>query len=202
MSRLRRRVRGLSRLILSSVAPVFFVPLLWAGEQLIKSTPQNYSDVPVLARSATTVLVERRVSTPDPSSTASRPAPSRALVSAEHSDQTASRFVAATPAASKTTTSEHVLKGDVRYWNRSSKTVELLGLLVAPFDSDHNSLTPGRLNVVRIAKQITGGHEQTIPWELRTPVVNIEEIVVAVLSVKFSDGTMWEAPNVEMVDFF
>ena len=77
-----------------------------------------------------------------------------------------------------------------------------LGLLIVPFDADHKPLSTGRSNLVRLNSTLSGGAERTLPWNVQAKQFAVAEVVVAILSIKFADGTIWNAPQAETVDFF
>ena len=189
---------------------------LWAGERSIKAEPQNYTSVPLVARSSTAKLIERSASSGSSSSSGAKSggasasrtlmsgsstAPSGALVSGDDSGE-ASRLVSSNTITTKEAQREYWLKGDVKCWNKSRKDAVEFGLLVVPFDEYHNSLSTGRVNVARVKGWIVGGGEETLGWEMPLNAPKVEEIAVAILTIKFGDGTIWKAPDVELVDFF
>ena len=193
-------------------------PGVWAGERLLQASTQNYSGQ-VVARSSTAALVTRNASAGSaPASVAPRGlSASRTLVSTDnmepsnaamasgddHHESPASRFVSAQAMPSKTSGSlEYWLRGEMKCWNKSSKAADGLGLLIVPFDADHNPLSTGRSNLVRLDSTINGGAERALPWQVQAKELAATEVLVAILSIKFADGTVWNAPEVEAVDFF
>ena len=194
-------------------------PCLWAGERVLQASTQNYPTGQVLARASTAALVARNAGTGSPPAsaaprglTASRtlvstdnmePSDAAMTSSDDHHESPASRFVSAQAMPSKASGSlEYWLRGEMKCWNKSSKAADGVGLLIVPFDADHKPLSTGRSNLVRVNSTINGGAERALPWQVQVKEIAATEVLVAILSIKFSDGTIWSAPNVEAVDFF
>ena len=181
-------------------------PLACAGEHSIPAKSQNYDGAPIVSRSSSAMLVEQQA-TSRSTTTSVSPAVGRTLVSTSSdgdSDST-SRFVSSASVKRKTTaaaSTEHRLKGEIRCWNKSPKTADALGLLVVPLDEDANALSSGRKSLARVDGPIRSGQELSLPWELSVKAPDVAEVNVIILSVKFDDGTVWQAPDVEKVDFF
>ncbi|MBI4598048.1 MAG: hypothetical protein HY737_06585 [Candidatus Omnitrophica bacterium] len=181
----------------------------WASGRTLKSSTQNYEQVPVVARASTASLIERQTASAEAAarSTPPKAAPARALVSTSDTTGQASRFVGvATASRSAKTEQEYWLRGDVKCWNKSPKTAEALGLLIVPMDQYQGALSTSRKNLVRLSATIYGGSEQSFRWETvledAEAVQKLEQVVVAILTIKFADGSVWEAPDVELVGFF
>lgn len=199
-------------------AGVGLVPALWAMEHSLKASTQNYSTVPVLARSSTAVLVEETVALGSESGSASsgRSQASRTLVSGGATGShtlmsgggqpspaaSTSTFVSSNTLPTRSTGVSYLLKGEVKCWNKSPNGVEAIGVMVLPFDADHNAYSDGRNNLLRLDGTIIGGAEVTLPWKVPVTERTMVEVVVAILTIKFANGTIWKAPDVEIVDFF
>ena len=180
--------------------------LLLASELSIKAESHNYDDAPVISRSSTARLVEQAGKPATSTSVSARPT-TRTLVSSSETanEESASRFVSSATVKRITTTSaatEHRLKGEIKCWNKSPKIAEALGLLVVPLDEDANALTAGRKSLARVDGPIRSGQEIALPWELSLKAPEVAEVSVIILTVKFSDGSIWQASDVEQVDFF
>jgi hypothetical protein len=171
---------------------------LSANERSLRSAPQNYEGAPVVARASTALLKEESVAS-------KTVAQSRgALVSTGSSEQ-GSRFVsAAGTASSGSGIRRYTLRGDVRCWNKSAKDAQTLGMLVVPLDRDHNPLSAGRSNIVVVNGPLRGGETDSLRWETAssTAAAAVEEVAIAILMIQFADGTVWEAPTEERVDYF
>ena len=185
-----------------AVAAVALGLAAWAGEQVLKSSPQNYNEAPVLAKSSSAIYTDQRVASARAPTPVSTP---RALVSASSGEPGAeprSKFLSSSTSRASPISKAYSLQGSVRCWNRSRKNVEALGLLVVPFDADHNILQSGRQSIILVEGSIPSGNQDNLTWQTSVSAMDVVEVSVAILSIKFSDGSVWEAPNVELVDFF
>ena len=73
---------------------------------------------------------------------------------------------------------------------------------VKPFDKHHKALQSGRENIARVQGPVRGGGERRLSWKTTVRSSHVVEVTVAILTIKFTDGSIWQAPNVELVGFF
>ena len=101
--------------------------------------------------------------------------------------------------------SRYVLEGELRCRNQSSKTVEALGLIIVPLDAFHQAvqtLGSERSSTHHVIARIPRQTEQRVTWEQEVGSPDVFEVAVVVTRVRFEDGTVWEAPEEELIDMF
>ena len=179
--------------------------LLLAAELSIPAESHNCDGAPIISRSSTARLIEQQGKSTTSTTVTARPVNRTLVSSSEGEGESSSRFVSSATVKRTTTaaaTTEHRLKGEIKCWNKSAKTADALGVLVVPLDEDANALIGGRKSMARVDGPIRSGQEVALPWELSLKATEVAEVSVVILTIKFADGTIWQAPDVEMVDFF
>ena len=167
-------------------------PPLRALQKEIKSKPRNYRNAQVIIKESTVKLVEV-FSTPTqmvfPGSTGMKAKPSM-IQYANRAGQLPSAFL---------------LTGKVLCKNKARQAVEAVGLTVVLLDAFHQAVQIGGQNaslLYKLSTHISPSMEGELTWEKQVDTLDVFEIAVIVTRARFSDGSVWMAPEEELVDVF
>ena len=165
-------------------------PSLWALRKDIRSKARNFPNAQVIVKQST-VKLEEVFSTPTqmvlPGSSGLKATPSH-IQYANRAGQLPSTFI---------------LRGEVICQNKSRQVVEAVGLTVALLDAFHQPVQVGGQNaplLYKLQAHITPSMETELTWEKQMDTLDVFEVAVVVTRVRFADGSVWMAPQDEMVD--
>lgn len=101
----------------------------------------------------------------------------------------------------------YVLNGEVFCSNTASQGVEALKLGIVILDAFHEPVfaAPGQRRayvVQQVLESIPRKSVKRITWEQRVDSVEIFEVAVVVTGVRFVDGSVWLAPQEELIEVF
>ena len=185
--------RRLSGFALCAAALMLSLPVctaLWAAQRPLKSKAHNYAGAPVLIKQSKVELVETfatptQVGTRNPSVRGSR------IRHANRAGLLPSRYV---------------LQGELLCRNQAPGTVEALELSIVALDAFHRPLQPrGQVEAYaeeQVMETLPRGASKRISWQLPIASADVYEVAVIVTRVRFSDGTVWLAPEEELIDSF
>ena len=86
-----------------------------------------------------------------------------------------------------------------------TQAVEAISVVVIPMDAFHQPLLTGQADasaVQQIVMTIPRGVSRPIAWQQRVHSTDVYEVAVVITRVRFADGTIWAAPNEELLDVF
>lgn len=160
--------------------------MLWAGEQSLRVKVFNPTHAPVLLKDPQATLIEEFV---NPGEEWSPEAP-RSRVNS----------------VNRPRVSVFTVKGAVDCINQSPQVVEAVGLTVVSLDAFHER-TQSLLQSASYTSQHTHlslarQGSRTLEWTQRASSRDIYELAIVVRAVRFADGSVWRAPQEELVDVF
>jgi hypothetical protein len=184
MSRALRR--SIAWLVLAALLP----PSAWALQKTVRCKSHHYDEAPVGIQRSSVTMIETYFS------------PTQLPVPGGRVKQTRVRYAN----RAGLTPSSFVLKGAVTCRNQSRKEVEAMELSVVILDAFHRPiLNAGQaepVTVIRLPSRIPSKAEQQLSWEQQVESVDVYEVAVILTRVRFSDGSLWEAPAEELIDIF
>ncbi len=160
------------------------VPLL-AAQRFVKSKTHSYPNSPVLLERAKVTLFE----TFSPPAQFGIPGAARSRV--RYANQPLSPTL--------------MLDGRVVCVNRSTQGIEALKLTIVLFDAFHQSISvpgQGASLVKQIVTPLPKNTSKELTWQERMDSTDIYEVAVVLTAVRFADGSIWLAPDVELIDVF
>ena len=89
--------------------------------------------------------------------------------------------------------------------NISQHPIDAFSVAIVVFDAFHQPVqgsTQGPFLVQQIVEAIPRGGSKRVEWEQPVTSSEIYEVAVIVTRVRFADGTVWSAPNEELLDVF
>lgn len=160
--------------------------LLWAGEQSLRVKVFNPAHAPVLLADPHAILIEEFVRPGEEWS----PGASRSGVNSVNHPLVSVLTVA----------------GEVSCINKSPQVVEAVGLLVVSLDAFHER-TQSLLQSASHTSQHTHlslarRGSKKLRWTQRAGSKDLYELAIVVRAVRFADGSVWQAPQEELVDVF
>jgi len=165
---------------------------LWALQREIKAKARNYANAPIVVKQSRSRLVEI-FSTPTQlafsGTTGMKTKPSRVKY-ANRAGQLPSTYL---------------LEGEALCQNKSRQVVEAVGLTVVLLDAFHQPIQPVGPNpytVHQLPAQFPPSAERQFRWEEQVNSLDVFEVAVIVTRVRFADGTVWLAPEEELIDVF
>ena len=165
---------------------VFGAPLQ-AAQRVLKSKARNYPNTPVTLEQSKVTFVET-FATP---LQAGIPGTSQSRI------RDANHPGGLLPSAM-------MLSGEVLCVNQSAQAIEAVKLTVVFLDAFHQAIElPGQRGayvVKQIVESVPRKSSQVITWEQRVETSEIYEVAVVVTGVRFSDGSVWLAPDIELID--
>ncbi|PIQ83131.1 MAG: hypothetical protein COV75_08955 [Candidatus Omnitrophica bacterium CG11_big_fil_rev_8_21_14_0_20_63_9] len=166
------------------------MPTLWATERQVRATAKNYPAAPVQMLRPRAMLVETFT------------APTQVALPGESVRTTRVRYANRAGQAP----SVYLLSGEAVCVNRSNQAIEAVEVAVVLLDAFHqvipvpNSRTP--YIALQFVQAMPRGSSQPLQWEERIGSIDIYEVAVIVTRVRFQDGSVWAAPEEELVDIF
>ena len=167
-------------------------PSLLALQKEIRSKARNYPKALVVVKQSS-VRIEEIFSTPTqmvlPGSSGLKTTPSH-IQYANRAGQLPSTYI---------------LKGTVVCQNKARQVVEAVGLTVALLDAFHQPVQVGAQNgpmLYKLPVHISPAMEMELTWEKQLDTLDVFEVAVIVTRVRFTDGSVWMAPEEELVDVF
>jgi hypothetical protein len=99
------------------------------------------------------------------------------------------------------------LRGELSCANESGQTVEAIKVTVVVLDAFHQAvMVPGQRSaylVEQIVEAIPRGAAKRLQWEQDVGGTSeVYEVAVVVTAVRFADGSVWTAPDEELIEFF
>ena len=185
MSRWRDRlIRGGAIYVASAVLCVS----LWALQKVLASKVHNYPNTPVEVKRSKVTLVET-YATPGQLVTPGTKARTTRVRYANRAGLTPSVFM---------------LNGEVVCTNTSPQAVEALSVAIVVLDAFHEALAVGGQRYVtkQVMEPLPRGGSKTITWEQQLSSQDAYEVAVVVTRVRFADGSVWAAPQEELLDIF
>jgi len=168
---------------------------LWSAQRALKSKVRNYPNAPV-------VLKESKVRIVEVFGTPTQPLTPGAIQGAR---VRGSRVRYANRAGLLPSAS--VLEGEVSCQNQSRQTVEALEVAIVPLDAFHQPIrsqpraTP--YTVQQMAASLPSGASQWITFEqLPLSSSDVYEVAVVITRIRFADGSVWLAPEEELIDVY
>lgn len=160
---------------------------LWALQRDIKVKSSNYSEAPVIIRHVRVRLKEVFSTPTQLAIPGGNVKPSR-IRYANRAGQLPSLYM---------------LEGEIHYKNRSPQSVEALGLTIIPFDAFHQPIPVSGKPIVRqIIEVIPPNAQRQFDWSEQIRSLNVFEITVVITQVRFANGSVWHAPDEELIDVF
>lgn len=163
---------------------------LWAMDRSLRATAKNYPDAPVQIARTNAKLVETYT------------APTQVALPGGSVRTTRVRYANRAGQAP----SVFLLSGEALCHNRAGKAIEAIEVAIVMLDAFHQPLPAanGRLPylIQQVLKPIAIGGSHHLAWEERVDAVDVYEVAVVVTRVRFVDGSVWAAPDEELVDIF
>ena len=149
----------------------------------------TYAESPVTVRQPTVLLVEMFT------------APHQYLVSGEEPKLSRVRYANRPP-----TQTIYVLEGQLLCRNRSGKAIEVIGLTIVPMNAFQQPILPvsrhDSTHALQVVVNLPDRAERRISWKQQVSSADVYEVGVVVTHVRFTDGEVWQAPPIELVDVF
>ena len=162
-------------------------PPLWALQRAVKAKAHNYPHTPMVVKQVKATLTEV-FGTPTQA----------------NAEDTRTRIRYANRANQIPST--YILQGEAVCLNGSSQSIEAFKLNIIALDAFHQPIhLPNRREpyaVQQIVKFVPEGSSKSIEWEQVVESEDVYEVVVVVTGVRFSDGSVWHAPDEELLDTF
>ncbi len=178
-----RRSALVAALLIVSAQPV------WALQRAVRANARNFSGTPVQVKRSQVKLVEAflspgQISVPDPGK-------ARVLRYANRAGLQPSTYV---------------LKGELVCQNTGDRQVEAVKLAIVIFNAFHEPVLVGperrRYTVQQLVDAIPRNASKRIAWEQPVGTNDVYEVAAVITGVRFSDGSVWIAPDEELVDVF
>lgn len=178
-----RRVLCVATLLLAAAAPA------WALQRPVRANSRNFTGAPVLVKQSSVKLVEAYASSP---SQAGIP----------DSGKTRVRYANRAGLLPST----YLLKGELMCQNTGPRQVEAVKLAIVVLNAFHEPVPIGadrrRHTIQQLVHAIPRSGSKRIPWEETVGTDDVYEVAVVITGVRFSDGSVWLAPDEELVDIF
>lgn len=177
-----RRGALVAALLIVSAQPV------WALQRAVRANARNFSGTPVQVKQSQVKLVEAflspgQFSVPDPGKARVRYANRAGLQP-----------------------STYVLRGELVCQNTGDRQVEAVKLAIVIFNAFHEAVLVGperhRYTVQQLVDVIPRNASKRIAWEQPVGTDDVYEVAVLITGVRFADGSVWIAPDEELVDVF
>ncbi len=162
-------------------------PPLWALQRAVKAKPHNYSHTPMTVKQVKATLTE----------VFGMPAQANA-----EGARTRIRYAN----QANQTPSTYLLLGEAVCLNGSSQSIEAFKLNIIVLDAFRQPVhLPNQREpyaVKQIIESIPHGSSKSIEWEQAVESEDVYEVAVVVTGVRFADGSVWRAPDEELLDTF
>ena len=162
----------------------------WATQRPVKSKFSNHQNAPVVIKQTKVVMVETFA------------APTQAVTA----DDTAKRSGVRYANRAGMLPSTFVLKGEVVCQNKGTQPVEAISLAVVLLDPFHQPIQLPGQSAPRLSPQVVTriprGTSQSVIWEHSARSMDLFEVAVVIIRVRFQDGSVWTAPPEELTDIF
>ena len=185
-------MRFLARLILISLCCLCAAHAAWAMQRTLKSASHNYKGAPMETKRTQALLIE----------TYTAPTQAGAAVLGDAKAHT-TRVRYANRAG--LAPSVFVLSGEAQCVNVSPNPIEAFSVAIVVFDAFHQPVqggSKGPFLVQQVVERVVRGGSTRVTWEQPVSSSDIYEVAVIVTRVRFADGTVWTAPNEELLDVF
>jgi hypothetical protein len=185
--------RQLRKLALWSLAvTVLALPSAWALQRTVDTKVHNHAAAPVIITSSSATLVETYA------------APTQVPLPNARIKRSRVRYANRAGLAPST----FILNGKLVCRNQGQQPVEAIAVTVVLLDAFHQPVRPAGQKddalVRQLVVQLPRRAEQTITWEQPLAAADAEvfEVALIVTRVRFTDGTVWSAPDEEVIDIF
>ena len=163
---------------------------LAAAQRPVKTKIHNYANAPVMTKESKVALVETFAS------------PMQAGL--QDSTTRLSRIRYANRAGLTPSTFE--LQGELLCHNKGSQRVEAMAVTIVVLDAFHQPIRSGArgepMTVQQMVIQLPQRGAKRVVWQLPVSNGDVYEVAAIVTRVRFEDGSVWMAPNEELVDAF
>jgi len=187
-ARLARWGRRVAWVTTAALACVTVASSVWGMQRSLKTKPRNFHNAPVVVKHAKAFLTE------------AFSAPTQAA----GSDVGKSHVRYANRANKEPLSFE--LQGEMICVNQSSQPVEALKLAIVPLDAFQQPIrVPGQRDayaVKQVVVSIPRGGSTRVEWEQAVDASDVYEVAVIVIGVRYADGSVWRAPDEELIDTF
>ena len=183
-------MRRLARLMLLGLCCVSIAHAAWAMQRTLKSANHNYKGAPIETKRAEALLVETYTAPTQQVQAGDSKAKTTRVRYANRAGLAASVFV---------------LSGEAVCMNTSPNPIEAFSVAIVVFDAFHQPVqggSQGPFLVQQIVERMPRGASKRVEWEQPVSSSDIYEVAVIVTRVRFADGTVWTAPNEELLDVF
>ena len=179
---MRRGMLVVAVLLVASATPA------WALQRTIRANTRNFPEAPVVVKQSRVKLVEAYAS------------PSQPAVP----DAGKARVRYANRAGLLPST--YVLKGELVCQNTDGRQVEAVKLAIVVLNAFHEAVPVGaerrRHTVQQLVEAIPRNASKHLAWEQVVGTDDVYEVAVVITGVRFADGSVWMAPDEELVDGF
>ena len=162
---------------------------VWAMQRTLKCSAHNYEHAPMEAKRSQVALVETFT------------APTQVMTTDSHARTTRVRYANRAGLAP----SVFVLSWETLCTNVSPHAIEAFSLAIVAFDAFHQPVQSGGQGpfiAQQVVERLPRGASKRVTWEQPVGSTDIYEVAVIVTRVRFEGGTMWNAPNEELLDIF
>ena len=186
----RAPVRGVLRAAAYAAACLLLSTAAWAMQRVLKAAAHNYPKAPMEAKRPQATLAETYT------------APTQAAGSGDSRARTSHVRYANRAGLAP---SVFVVSGEAQCTNVSQHAVEAFSLAIVVFDAFHQPVQSGGHGpfiMQQIVERLPRGASKRVTWEQAVGSDDVYEVGVIVTRVRFDDGTVWNAPNEELLDIF
>ena len=183
--------RPLSRVLMAGLCCVCVAQAAWAMQRALKSASHNYKNAPMESKRVQALLVE----------TFTAPGQSAVAGGATNVRTTRVRYANRAGLAP----SVFMLSGEAECLNVSANPIEAFSVAIVVFDAFHQPVqggTHGPFLVQQVVERVPRGGSKRVTWEQAVNSSEIFEVAVIITRVRYADGTVWTAPNEELLDVF
>lgn len=177
------------RVMALAAACVVMAGTVWAMQRTLKSKVVNYPKTPLEAKRSEATLVETYTT------------PTQAMTADSRAKTTRVRYANRAGLAP----SVFLLSGQTLCANVSPHAVEAFSLAIVVFDAFHQPIQSGGRGpfiIEQVMERLPRGASKQVAWEHSVSSEDVYEVAVIVTRVRFEDGTVWTAPQEELLDIF
>ncbi|MBI4342413.1 MAG: hypothetical protein HY599_03490 [Candidatus Omnitrophica bacterium] len=181
--------RPLVRLAMVGACCVLAAGAVSAMQRTLKSKIHNYKNAPIDTKRSQAALVETYT------------APTQVMVGDSKARTSRVRYANRAGLAP----SVFVVSGEALCTNVSPHHIEAFSLAIVVFDAFHQPVQGGGQGpflVQQVVERLPRGASKRVTWEQPVGSADVYEVAVIVTRVRFEDGTIWTAPNEELLDIF
>ena len=179
----------LMRLVMTGLLCVLAAGTAWAMQRTLKSKIHNYEKAPIETKRSQATLVETYT------------APTQMMAGDAKTRTTRVRYANRAGLAP----SVFVISGEALCANISPNHIEAFSVAIVVFDAFHQPVQGGGQGpflVQQVVERLPRGASKRVTWEQPVGSADVYEVAVIITRVRFEDGTIWTAPNEELLDIF